>query len=788
MRRSRLYAWRFAIAPLFVLVAALPLHSRTVGSTVRSEPTPPAPPAAGPASRVVDQQAAAVRRALVQDAHRLSAQDTAAVRRELRDLITRFQDEWRSAWQKIEVKRHGPIDLNQIRGYYVQSNGLKAPDSPTWEGDRISNNLTPSLQRYLSILCFVDTPTDEEIEAAKASSMQLGAPPVFSSQDAAAAAAAAASKVTVNIPRGAAGIGRVSLVTPRSIFGPSNVGAVCPSWNPSGEPLPLDEGESIDLALPPKDRPPLQRLRETLIVQLTNALSKHPNDPWIAGQRVRFIMDQREPERAVRAARDCQGSDRDCAALLGLALHHAENYASAEASFRTVDSLERAMAGPKAPCVSAEILLLLSEGDRSKVTDRPCAEQRATIERMWWLADPLWSVPGNERYVDHRARLAHMGLRSVTERDERYVWAPLMGGLAMRELLVRYGWPAYTYWPGGRFEDEMNRLRDAKIRFRAPPYTAKEYSYDRASLIPRFKAIANPFSVDSADYEIYRPAGLSNEQWWPQEHMALGIKLGSLPKGQQGSWSRDSLVLYGMIVDEPLRKVDTAATGPATATLVSSMGPQNFRTVATTPVLEGTTMRLVGALTSQPTVLSAEVPGRTLRETSWRARFGITPPQTLREMAAGEVALSAPVFLRMPNRTVVPPKALDTVMAYMAGDLTFSRTEPLALYWETYGFPLDQPLQLQVRVVRNDDVNIARRIVSSVGLASELRDSTAINWTEANSGQGALIRTTGKTAVGRSVSIDLKALPAGEYVVIVEVRRGTGMVATSRREFVLRAQ
>ncbi|MEO7522429.1 MAG: hypothetical protein ABIW79_11495 [Gemmatimonas sp.] len=124
----------------------------------------------------------------------------------------------------------------------------------------------------------------------------------------------------------------------------------------------------------------------------------------------------------------------------------------------------------------------------------------------------------------------------------------------------------------------------------------------------------------------------------------------------------------------------------------------------------------------------------------------------------------------------------------MAGELAFARTDPLALYWESYGFPLRDSLQLQLRVMRIDEVGIARRIGSAIGVASDQRDSIVITWTEPDSRQGTLLPTARATAVGRVIALDIRALPEGRYIVSIEVRRGPDMFARSERRFSIRAQ
>lgn len=711
----------------------------------------------------------------------IAGDDTAIVHRELRKPIEKFQDNWRKAWQKVEAKRHKNINLVQIRGWNVRSDGII--EEPTWDGDRAALNMTPDLRRYLAILCNIDSPSDEQIEYIKSRKAQdiginiMKAAPLGRNARGSASTLRASGFET-----------ELSFLSPRIIKPEPNHGAICPAWIPIEERLPLDEGESIDLALPPANREPLRREREILITTLANAQAKYPRDEWIAGQRMRFVIDQRSPLRSLEVARECQASARFCAQLLGLALEQNKKIADAEAAFRMAEALETV--NPNAPsCISPETLLLLAPSDRSTVLSASCDLQRDFVKRLWWLSDPLWSVAGNERFLVHASRRFHGSLRAVLDRDERYTWARLGGGEAFRELIVRYGWPGYTYWPGVQLEEEINKVREnpARPRFLFPPYTAVEYSSDRTALVPAFPAIQQPFNSMPEHWDLRIKDPGSIDTWWPQEHMMLWMQLHPLPSGQPVQWRRDSTIMFGLIVDNPLFALDTAGRGPSQAALVGSTGSHDLRLLSRTTVEEGQTLRLQGEFTSQPLVLSAEVHARTQREPAHRLRFGLTPVPSLHTMKAGEVAISQPVFMTVASRDAALPNNADAASLFMTGRVEFNRTENLALFWESYGFSPDDSVRFQLRVSRADDVNLLRRLGAAIGVASGLRDSVSITWSErdARSG-GASILAISKPVIGRSVALDLKALPAGVYSVSIEMRDKNGAVARNERTFVLR--
>lgn len=710
--------------------------------------------------------------------NRVVGDDTAIVHRQLRKSIEKFQNAWRSAWLKEEHNRHQDVNLTEIRGYAVRSDGLI--EDPVWFGDRAGGNMTTDLRRYLAVLCNIDSPTDRQIEYIKSGKrLNIGSPSIFK----------APSIESVNqigiVTKNVTGMeGQVNSVTSRLIQAKPNFGGVCPSWTPPEERVRPDEGEAIDLALSPKGRESLRRQREVLIYELALAQAKYPGDAWIAGQHLRFVIDQRDPARSVELAAECRAAVEWCARLMGLAQQQADNIPGAEYAFRLADSLAMLQRSAQ-ECVEPETWVPLPREYRDDAERGTCAQQRAFVERMWWLSDPMWSVPGNERFVEHEARRISGTLRAVMDRDERYIWEKSGGGEALREMLIRYGWPSYTYHPGFKLEVEMSKVREEKARYVMPPYTAKEYSPDRTALIPSMKGINSPFKIRDSDYELSLQAGRDADGWWPTEHMMLQKKLKTLASGQQVQWRRDSVVLFGLVVDHAIDGLDTAVVGASAAMLVGSSAPSDLRPLARARIHQDETLRMFAPVPSAPIVLSAEVQARSIREPARRLRFGLTPVPTLRDMQPDDVAVSDPVFIRMPTRGATMTNTIAAVEPVMAGALEFARSTPLALFWESYGFSPDDSTSFELRVNRADDVNLARRVGSALGLVSALRDSVSIKWSEPDARNGASVVTaTSKTIIGRSVALDLSALPAGTYVVSIEMRSGARM-AHGERRFVL---
>jgi len=89
--------------------------------------------------------------------------------------------------------------------------------------------------------------------------------------------------------------------------------------------------------------------------------------------------------------------------------------------------------------------------------------------------------------------------------------------------------------------------------------------------------------------------------------------------------------------------------------------------------------------------------------------------------------------------------------------------------------------------VRRDDARSSARIAAAaLGLASSLRDSITVRWTEPDARRSTTVLSAWKPIIGRSLTLDLAAFPAGAYVMTVEMRQGASVAVRSERRFELR--
>lgn len=589
-----------------------------------------------------------------------------------------------------------------------------------------------------------------------------------------------------------------------------STGIECPVWEPWPYSAVRDESRNIDAALAFADKLSMRARRDTLIAELLRAQKENPNDVWVSQQLVRFVNDQIDPQRTIAVAESCRGNARSCDDLVAFAHWRAGNLRTSDSLFRrgyaapfggnklgaddmTVPTFAEPLFNDVRECLDAEDYVLFERFRRQELREKNCTEQRKVMADLWWLADPLWSLPGNERFVEHRARAVYLYSRSDGDQDERNIFARAYGGNAMRELIIRYGPQSSTFFPGGpRFGrgTRFNRSPNARSftgnvqRVLMYPRVVNRYNRDRSALVPSIEAITNPLALTSNHYQLLPDTGDAQLFWRPYEQMRLPLRIDSLPSGQSVMLRRDASILYQRSVDDPLPSHNSEQL--ATAHLAGGMSEANTRILGSTRTAEGYTLKLRASLPPAPIVLSAEVLPRSEGLAALRSRYAVNPPPSLEQMNPSDFALSEPVIIRLPNSTMLPPSDEASVLRLMAGTTTISKVDPIAFYWESYGFAAGDTVQIELKVRQNDNRSASRVLGAAVGLASALRDSVSIRWTEPDGQRSStVIGSTSLPTIGRTIAINLNALPPGEYVAIIEMRKGT-VSARSERKFSVR--
>lgn len=558
-----------------------------------------------------------------------------------------------------------------------------------------------------------------------------------------------------------------------SVFG------VCPSWLlTSVFEDAVDESAWRDGALLESLRPSVGRARESLIRQLGEALASDRGNDWLAGQFVRFLVDQREFERAKTAVGECRATQWWCAALAGFVAARSGEILAADSAY---SKMRRLM--PDSALRTWQDLRRWLPADEAAAYSRDTREQQDTIlRRLWWLADPLYRVPGNARHVEQDTREMEIALRSATMQDERYSFDPARGGDAVATVIRRYGWPTYTGWSGPEQEQSHSRyLEQNHSSPIAPPYTTFEYTTDRLRTLSSSQAVALPFAARSSDWNLapdLTTAGpLTN--WWPVEHFRHNRRLVQLPDGQTVAVRRQSSidVASAVVLSHP------ALNGPSArydVMLLATRDPSKIDSIDQRIANAGAAVVLRGRLANAPTLLAIEALGVNSTNVDARTRFGYTPPATLSELRPGEIALSDLALLRKLSEDQIRAPSDSLLDALLPSTTLAPSTRTVTLYWESYGVSPADSASLAVRVASEGAPGLLQRIAIATGLVDDPTREVTIRWKDGE----ALVSTTtlrGPVPVQmRALSLDLTALRAGRYTVEVLMTLRDGRSASAR--------
>ncbi|MEP6834076.1 MAG: hypothetical protein ABJB74_11805 [Gemmatimonas sp.] len=288
--------------------------------------------------------------------------------------------------------------------------------------------------------------------------------------------------------------------------------AKCATWLLG--PIAGDESERIDNGFLPQFHKGVEEKRARLNTALEQAQQQLPGDPWIAGQRVHFLIDAGQNKEAIQSAAQCISGKWWCSTIAGDAYYRANQIMSADAAFTVaIEALQG-----KQRCEWTDITLLLTtgaftDGARGNYHDQSCEQRLLSEDKFWWLSDPLLSEEGNDRRVEHFARKTLVLLHKAIRKDEHYDWRPDHNGEVINELLIRYGWPTASVWGGAALDIEHANFvsptkTDLKVRMFEPrmgPYSTMEYSRGRVHLSPKWDVLKAVAKAEPDDWQLYAP-------------------------------------------------------------------------------------------------------------------------------------------------------------------------------------------------------------------------------------------------------------------------------------------
>jgi len=562
--------------------------------------------------------------------------------------------------------------------------------------------------------------------------------------------------------------------------------SMCPIWF-QGLGTRADENASIDNGIPAKSRAKIRDKRTRIIAMLDTAFQRDPGNGWVATQRIRLLVDQQEYDRALRVATNECAISRAICAMLEAYVHTSRGFARGG---QAMYALAAASMTPVERCGFLDISLLLVDKspERDAYRELSCAARQDIDATYWWLSDPLFLQPGNDRLAAHLHRQAILMLHSALTADEHFDYRPAKGGLAVAEMITRYGWPSVQYV--NYIEDDNHNgwlgWRDSAAN------SSREYFAPRYHTAPTYAEVLDIRLIDGRSFRELSPRWKPERNgydpaWWPFEHFEHPAPLTELDF-QAAAFRRASGPLLAVAMDGR-RTVDTLPLAGYVNGIGAMRSARDKLYVRTHPAIEEKTGAFVATGDLHPglQIVSAEIldPDRDDRP-AFRSRFAIDGPPGLDSLQKGEVALSDIVFYAAPPAGDALPRIVGDALELMLPTTELKSPGRVGIFFELYGAEADTSARITLTASRIDKPSLLRRLGSRIGVVDPGTGSVVMRWPDDQQGNSTMAFTVGRTAVqARSIVVDMSALKSGVYAFEIGVSRPGQPAAISRRDFTI---
>lgn len=484
---------------------------------------------------------------------------------------------------------------------------------------------------------------------------------------------------------------------------------------------------------PPDEPQTIAKAREEFTAQLDSLARRSPGDAWIAGQRVRYLVESRAATRAVEAASECEAESWWCRALEGFALHALGDGSGADSAF---DAALASMPNDQR-CRWEDIRAMLPDRAAARYRAMSCEGRRAFSDTLWWLAQPLWSMAGNDRRTEHYARHVMSRLERESKSTYEMGW-----GEDTHELLIRYGWPTSWSRDVGSFYD-MTAVNVVGYE----PHPAFDF-------IPDDSALAAPWAADVDRWKLHNRDALSR-------YAPKGARRFVRVDVQMSRFARGDSVLVVATTDF---RGDTVLQGEdVRGALAVTVGPGQAPSVVSATVSHGRSMARL--LMPNGAVLASMELRDSVRREAARARRALAP---LTSADARGTILSDLLLFSDPT----PHDAtLDDVAPRALGRLTIAARSRVGAYWELVRTTPQSDSVTYTLTVTPRDISWLRRMTARVGIGDR-PEPVHIRFTE----------PIGKAHVAsRVLAFDLSRLGPGHYDVRLSVTLPRGEHAEAER-------
>ncbi len=494
----------------------------------------------------------------------------------------------------------------------------------------------------------------------------------------------------------------------------------------------------------PPEPPETDRARRGLIGVLLETYEV-VRTPWLLGQLVHYLVEQRDPRYAEQVAGDC-GIEETwwCHALLGYSRHVRGAWLEAEDDFADAlatmpDDVRREWTG---------LGYLLTGDALDELEDLPEEEAEARRALFWSLSDPLFLVPGNDRRTDHLARWVEARNQEDAENPQGMFWEE-----DLEEVLVRYG-------RNTGYSRTHNPERVAPMQLQDTRRVVGHHDPGSRGYIFPERFLEAPADVPP---ESWITAPREARAWYAPPYApdmrALETQVGRFRRGDRmlvvAAWRPDPAPTAAGLAEDPFRAVPDDVEAALFLLPESGGAPLRFEADGAEGVLavEARPGRWVSSLE----VLD-EAGGR-----AWRARQGVKQEPIF----PGQVAVSDLLLLREGAPAV---DSLAAAVPHVRPGVRIRVGEELTLAWEVYGLGVQEPVGVTVGFTRGRP-GFLERVGEFLGVVEPDRP---VEITFSDTGPDRV------ETVFRSLDLTLPELEPGEYTLHLrlDLPRGEPVLAS----------
>lgn len=489
--------------------------------------------------------------------------------------------------------------------------------------------------------------------------------------------------------------------------------------------------ESCD---PPKDR---------ILGALREEVAAAPQSGFVTGQAVFALARFDQDLEAFEVADSCLAHEWWCAALRGYVFADVGRLAEAEPRLRDFVS----SAPDSIACAHGDATWLIGSwswlASRAVPTGpkewdenwslRSCSDRLAASDTLMWLADPLYMVEGNDRWVAHMVR----GLNYRWYQDATFVSTPARIWPQSWLEALRAKWVRRGRWDS---RESGNAPRSTNIAMVWTSKTAARYHF-----VPDFEGegFDRPSWRLSAEFE--------DEGYTPPYAPFYELPL-QIARFRASSSTMQRVATAGRVTGS---EIEGAAES---GYLVFTDAPESFPLQLEAPFHEGRAVYLAEA-EARPHAVSFEV--LTSAGIGWHREW--LEPLRTEGPGLSDLLLYRPTGMAEPD-SLLPAAAL------MHGATTLEPGE-LGLYWELYEVTETAPVEFTLEARHAEDGGLIGRLLRRIPGGGQEEGTGRVVWIEPSAG----------VVHRRAIILDLRDLGEGAYDLVLRARWNGGEAESTRR-------